>query len=171
MELQDIIRGRRSIRSYEDTPIDSQVLVELVEAGVWAPTGGNLQAWRFVIVTDKPVMKKVKMVSPGLLGDPPAAIAICQDMDEVETRGGKLGMEIIQMDTAMCAQNIMLSAYERGLGTCAVASFHRNGVHKILGLPERIVPQLLVSVGYAKKVPPPPPRKLEGLYFFEGYNG
>jgi nitroreductase len=171
MDVWEAIKGRRSVRSYEDRPVEKEVLMKLFEAGIWAPTAGNLQTWRFVIVTTKEMMRKIKMVSPGLLGDPPAVIAICQDMEEVRRRASKLGVELVQMDTAMCAQNIMLTAYALNLGTCAVGSFHQKAVHRLLHLPEKIVPQLLVSIGYPKKIPPPPPRKTEGIYFFEEYHG
>jgi nitroreductase len=171
MDVWEAIKGRRSIRSFEDRPVEKDTLLKLVEAGVWAPTGGNLQTWRFVIVTSKEMMRKVKMVSPGLLGDPPAVIAICQDLQEAQRRASKIGAEIVTMDTAMCAQNIMLAAYELNLGTCPIASFHKKGVQQLLHLPEGIMPQLLVSVGYAKKFPQSPARKMEGIYFFEKYDG
>jgi nitroreductase len=66
--------------------------------------------------------------------------------------------------------NITLAAYAQGLGTCVVASFHAKAVQRLLGLPERIVPVLIVAVGHAAKVPKPPARKVEGNYFFEAYD-
>ncbi len=172
MDLFEAIKGRRSIRRFEDRPVPREVLEQLIEAGIWAPSGGNWQTWRFVVLTEKVMLKKIKMVSPGLLGDPPALIAICQDIKEAEKRGGRIAVETVsQMDTAMCAQNIMLAAYALDLGTCAIASFHKEAVHRLLHLPEQIVPQLLVSVGYPKGAPNPPRRKTEGICFFEGYHG
>jgi nitroreductase len=172
MEVFDAIKGRRSVRNFTDEPVKRDVLERLIEAGVWAPSGGNWQTWRFVVVTEESILKKIKMVSPGLLGEAPALIAICQDIEEARTRGGRLGAEsVCLMDTAMSAQNMMLAGHALGLGTCPIASFHQEAVQRILGLPEKIVPQLLVSVGHPKKTPNPPKRRTEGICFFEGYHG
>jgi len=172
MEVLEAIKGRRSVRSFEDRPVEKEVLVLLMEAGVWAPSGGNAQTWRFVLVTDKETLRKIKMVSPGLLGRPPAVIVICQDVKEALQKGGTMGSETLtKMDSAMCAQNIMLTAHSLDLGTCVIASFHPKAVQELLSLPAETVPQLLVSVGYPKRVPSAPKRKTEGIYFFEEYHG
>lgn len=108
------------------------------------------------------------MVSPGVLGNPPAIIAICQDVAEAERRGDKLGRETLtQMDTAMAAQNIMLAACAAGLGTCPICSFHPGGMAKLLKLPDHIVPQLLITVGVPERVPPAPKRRLDVIWFEE----
>lgn len=168
MDLMEAIFGRRSVRSFQTEPVSEEVLKKLVEAGVWAPSGGNAQTWRFVVVTDPHCIRKIKMLSPGLLGDPPAVIAICQDVAEAERRGAKLGKEMLTvMDTAMAAQNIMLAAYAEGLGTCPICSFHPGGVQKLLQLPDGIVPQLLVSVGVPKSIPKPPKRNFDVVWFQE----
>jgi len=172
MEVFEAIRGRRSIRQFEEHSIGKEVLQRLIEAGIWAPSGGNAQTWRFLVVTEKHMLKKMKMVSPGLLGDPPAVIVICQDRKEAERKGGKLGVELVSvMDIAMAAENIMLAAYALDLGTCPIASFHREGIQHLFRLPEEIVPHLLISVGYPKKIRNPPKRQMEGICFFEEYSG
>ncbi len=52
MDVYDAIRGRRSIRRFAGVPLDRTVLKQIVEAATWAPSGGNAQTWRFVIVTE-----------------------------------------------------------------------------------------------------------------------
>jgi len=172
MEVFEAIRGRRSIRNFEDRPVGKEVLQRLIEAGIWAPSGGNAQTWRFIVVTEKHMLNKMKMLSPGLLGDPPAVIVVCQNRKEAERKGGRLGVELVSvMDTAMSAQNIMLAACALDLGTCPIASFHREGIQRLLRLPEEIFPHLLISVGYPKGAPNPPERQTEGICFFEEYRG
>jgi nitroreductase len=172
MDVMTAIKGRRSVRNFTGEPVDKDTLLKLLEAAVWAPSGGNGQTWRFVVVTETAMMKKIRMVSPGLLGDPPAVIVIAQDMALARHKGGKMGPETItKMDSAVAAQNIMLAAYEMGLGTCAIASFHPGAVAKVLGMPESMQPHLMVSVGHPAVDPPPPARLFDEVYWFEEYHG
>lgn len=167
MDLADILKSRRSIRVFKEDSVDPEILKKLVlEAAIWAPTGGNAQTWRFVIVNDRSLLKKIKMVSPGLLGDPPAVIVVCQDMEKAYSKGDRLGKDFLSiMDSAMAAQNIMLLAWFLNLGTCPIASFHPGALQKILHLPEHIVPHLVISIGYPKSIPQAPVRET-GVFWF-----
>lgn len=169
MEVLEAIKGRRSVRSFLDQPVEREILEQLVEAAIWAPSGGNAQTWRFVVITDPERIRRIKTVSPGLLGDPPAVIAVCQDLNEARAKGGEQGANFLAyVDAAMATQNLLLAAHAAGLGTCVVASFHRGAVGRLLGLPDGVEPLLLVSVGWPATVPPPP-RRREGVVFFEVY--
>lgn len=167
MDIWTAVKNRRSIRKFTDDPVEDKVLKNLVlEAGIWAPSGGNAQAWRFLVITDPKILNKLKLVSPGLLGTPNSVIVICQDLAYALERGGELGVKTLSlMDTAMAAQNIMLAAYAVGLGTCPIASFHPEAVQKIIGLPAHIYPQLLISVGFPGETPPAPRRSPNVIWF------
>jgi nitroreductase len=166
VDLWEAIRGRRSVRRFTDRAVGSSTLERLVEAAVWAPSGGNAQTWRFAIVADAAVIRKLKTVSPGLLGDPPAVVAVCQDLVEARRRGGTLGETFLAVaDAAMATQNLLLAAHAEGLGTCVVASFHRGAVVRLLGLGPGVEPILLVSVGWPAETPPPPPRRTGAVAF------
>jgi nitroreductase len=169
LDVWEAIQGRRSIRSFKSNPVPEDLIRRLIlEAGIWAPTGGNAQTWRFVVVTDPSVIHKIKMVAPGILGNPPVVIVICQDLDEAERKGSKLGRNVLTlMDTALASQNLMLAAYEQGLGTCIIASFHAGAVQQIAHLPPSIVPQLLMSLGYAQIKTRAPKRNTKVVWFNE----
>ena len=169
MDVWEAIQGRRSIRSYKPDPVPEDLIKKLIlEAGIWAPTGSNAQTWRFVAVTDPKLIRKMKMLAPGILGSPPVVIAVCQDLAESEKMVSKLGVEVVcLMDTAVAAQNILLAAYDKGLGTCLIASFHPGAVQEVLHLPPRIVPQLLISRGYPQANPKPPKRNTKVVWFNE----
>lgn len=172
MDVQQAIKGRRAIRKFQDKEISEEMLVQLVEAGVWAPTGGNSQTWIFIIVKDRSRIEKIKAISPGILGMPAALIAVCQDKELAYKKGGELGRNTSSvMDAAIASQNIMLQAFSEGLGSCPVLSFHKKGVQKLLSLPNHIVPELIVILGYPGESPKPPERKFEEVYFFEEYRG
>ena len=171
LELQEAIRGRRSIRSFERRPVPKELLHRLIESAIWAPTASNAQAWRFVVVTDPELVGKITTVSPGVIGDPPVIIAVCQDMDVARARWGEQKAEVLAcMDASMATQNLILAAHEAGLGTCVVASFHGKSLQRILKLPVTFQPQLLVSVGWPAETPSAPARRKEGVLFFEVYS-
>ena len=171
MELWEAINGRRSVRAFLDRPVERNVLERLLEAAIWAPSGGNAQTWRFVVVTESKRIRSIKTVSPGLLGNPAAVIAVCQDLAEARAKGGTLGETFLApVDAAMATENLLLAAYAEGLGTCVIASFHRGAVGRLLDLPEGVEPMLLVSVGWPAEAPLAPSRSGEGRVFFEVYN-
>lgn len=149
LDVWNVIQNRRSIRFFNSDKLNEEDLKKLIlEAGIWAPTAGNSQSWRFIIITNTKTLDKVRLVSPGLLGTPQGLIIICQDLNNAFDKGGELGVKTLSlMDTAMAAQNIMLAAYTIGLGTCPIASFHSESIQKIIGLPSNVCPQLLISVG------------------------
>ncbi|MDI6869168.1 MAG: nitroreductase family protein [Coprothermobacterota bacterium] len=166
MDVWTAVKTRRSIRSFTPGEVSEADLKNLIlEAGIWAPSGGNAQTWRFVILTDLNVLNKIKLVSPGLLGNPSALIVICQDLSLAFEKGGELGVSTLSlMDTAMAAQNIMLVAHASGLGSCPVASFHPEAIQKILNLPAHIRPQLLITIGIPKDTPTAPRRKTDVIW-------
>ncbi|MBA7574752.1 Albonoursin synthase [subsurface metagenome] len=170
MDIWTAIKNRRSIRNFTADPLEEKELRNLIlKAGIWAPSGGNAQNWRFIVITDQKVLNKLKLVSPGLLGSPQTIIIICQDLVNALEKGGELGVKTLSlMDTAMAAQNIMLAAYAVGLGTCPIASFHPEAVQRIMGLPVHIYPQLLISVGFSKENPPAP-RRDPNIIWFNSY--
>lgn len=168
MDVWEAIKGRRSVRRFADRPVERERLERLVEAAIWAPSAGNAQTWRFVIVADKESALRIKTVSPGLLGDPAALVAICQDLAEARRRSGTLGETFLApVDAAMAAQNLLLAAHAEGLGACVIASFHRRAVARLLALESEVEPILLVSVGWPAEAPPPPPRRRDCIAFAE----
>jgi nitroreductase len=160
MEVFDCIVNRRSVRAYEQRNVPDEILLKLIDAGRWAPSAGNIQPLLYLIATSATQIRKIKAFSPGMIFEPPAIIVICIDLDLATKKGGKLGRELLAIfDAGMAAQNIMLYATDLGLGTCAVRSFNPPALQPILKLPENVVPQLLVGVGYPAQQPIVPKRK------------
>jgi nitroreductase len=172
MDLYEAIHGRRSVRRYAPEAIDRAILDRIVDAAIWAPSGGNAQTWRFVLVTEPTRIAKLRTVSPGLLGAPPVVIAVCQDLGEARAKGSTLGETFLALaDSAMAAQNLILAAYAEGLGTCVIASFHGKAIGRLLDLPDHVRAVLLVSLGRPAEAPSPPPRRTEGVVHYEAFHG
>ena len=161
----EIVKKRRSIRKFKDQPVEDDKIKKILEAGVWAPSAGNLQPWVFIAVRDKRTVEKIKAISPGMFDVPPVLIVVCRDMEIAKRSGNE---ELSLLDVAMASQNMMLVACELYLGTCPIKSFNQKAVQVLLDLPEHIIPELLLAVGYPD-VDPAPPRRREGTIYFERY--
>ena len=170
MEVLEAIKTRRSVRTFTDTPIENDTLHDLIEAGVWAPSGGNMQSWRFVVISKPDQLENIRNLSPGIFGHPTAIITVCSDLAEAEEKGGPLGSAFLApTEAAMAAQNILLAAHAKGLGACVIASFHAAAVQRLLKLPKSIKPLLLIILGYPLAIPKAPVRKVEEIIWLETY--
>lgn len=172
METLQAIQQRRSVRAFTDEPVEISVLEELVEAGTWAPSGSNVQAWKFGIVTDPQLVRKIDLFSPGMSGNPPALIILCSDRAYAQKKGGAKGAdEFATLDCAYASQNIMLAAADRGLGTCAIKSYNDAALRRILNLPDNLVIELVIAMGRPAHEPKAPARKsLAEIAFYNTWN-
>lgn len=160
MELLDVIKGRRSIRSYQNKKIPKHLLEEIMEAAIWAPTGSNAQAWKFIVVDNDADIKNIKSLSPGIFNIPAAIVVVCRDLKRAYDIGSEIGRDVLSiMDISMASQNIMLRACDLGIGSCAVRSFGLTAVKRFLDLPNYLSPELLITLGYPEKIPDPPERR------------
>lgn len=168
MELNQAISGRRSIRHYADNPVCREKLRELLEAARWAPSAGNIQSWAFICITDPRKLHNIQVVSPGMLGNPKALICVCSDQKRAQEKSGAAGKILALFDCAMATQNILLRAYDLGLGSCVIRSFNQAAVQEILSVPHYLTPELLITLGYPV-TSPTPPKKRDNVFFWEEY--
>ncbi|MDH4207852.1 MAG: nitroreductase family protein [Anaerolineae bacterium] len=167
MDVMEAIMGRRSIRQFTDRPIDRGELERLLEAARWAPSGGNQQRWRFVVVTSLSQRELIRKFAPGIFAMPAAFIVVCADK-EPDANPWKLALYLA--DCSIASQNIMLAAHEMGIGTCVALSYAKSAISEILELPENVEPMLVVTLGYPAEAPEPPPRfELSKMAFEQRY--
>lgn len=161
MSVADCLRTRRSIRKFTDAPVNRTVIRELLEQAVLAPSASNLQPWKFAVADDPALVQKLKSFSPGIGGQPPCILVFCLDTDLLpkQAESGLPDTECAVLDLAMAAENLMLAAADRGLGTCVVKSFHPKLVRRILNLPDRLRPEFLVILGHPAQTPAMPRRR------------
>lgn len=159
MDVFEAVKGRRSIRRYKTDAVPKELVEKMLDAAHWAPSGGNIQPWKFIVISDRDLLELVRKVSPGYLGEAPLAILVCSDREKEYRIGGALGRDYLSIaDCAMAVENMLLVAYTLGLGTCVVKSFSRIAIKEMLEIPDDIEPELLVIVGYPAQTPNPPAR-------------
>lgn len=142
------IRSRRVTRAFDGRPVAIEAILDVLEAGRWATSGGNARIHRFLVVRDRGTLWRLRAVAPGMLGMPAAVIAICADATRAAEELVQLEHDPTTMiDVGTAAMNMMVAAHALGLGTCPVTSFSHVAVKVVLGLPADLEPELLLLVG------------------------
>jgi nitroreductase len=146
MAVLEVIKKRYSCRAYQEKEIEQEKLDEILEAGRQAPSAKNTQDWRFVVVRDKEVKKRVAASTnrPEVFAKAGVIIAACSNSDMVMTCGQAIG----PIDVAIALEHISLQAIELGLGTCWIGAFKEDAVRQELGVPEGVAIIELMAVGY-----------------------
>jgi nitroreductase len=167
VDVFEAIKGRRSIRQFTDEPIGGDALEKLLDAAKWAPSAGNQQKWRFVVVTSPSQRELIRKFAPGIFLMPAAFIVICA---EKAPDANPWAEATYLADCSIAAQNMMLAAYEMGIGTCVALSYAKVAVSEILDLPENVEPLLILTLGHPAEDPEPPPRLgLKEIAFMDEY--
>jgi nitroreductase len=162
MDIFKAILGRRSIRKFKDEPVEDDLIWKIIEAGIWAPSAGNIQSWELIIV--KKPKKKYKLGVAGymreFIGEAPVILVICANQLRSNSIYGDRGKDLYCIqDASVAAENMLLAIHALGLGACWVGSFDENIVSDVLGLPHGIRPITLIPLGYPDETPYPPPRR------------
>ena len=149
MDLTKIILKRRSIRRFTDKPIELATIGGILEIAKEAPSSGNIQNWRLIIVTEKKIRAEIVNACLGQnwLHTAPAIIVVCADVNLTKKYKKKSDLCSIQ-NTSIIATYIMLKAAEVGLGTCWVDGFDDSRISSILRLPANIKPYALLPIGH-----------------------
>jgi nitroreductase len=188
VELDDAIRGRRSVRLFKDEPVDREVVRELIELAVAAPSSHNLQPWHFYVATGEVRDRACEILSQttlyyeeyleslpeaqaeatiaffASLGDAPVIVAVT--LPSTEER-------LDQINSCVSAggaiQNMQLAAYERGLGSCNITfSFWvRDELSELFGAPEDREIVSLVILGHPAEEAVDRGRDLDVITFLE----
>lgn len=171
MELKDALAGRRSVRKYKDKKIPLNEIAEILEYARLAPSAGNTQNWRFIIVTDANKKKKIAeaSLSQHWMTTAPMLLVVCNNYSRLKELYGDNGRMFSIQNCAAIASHIMLLAKEKGLDTCWVGCFEPGALQKILDIPEHIDPEIVLCIGYSDeaKLGSHMRNEVEDMLFFE----
>jgi len=161
MELYEGLLTRRSIRKYTGKRIEDEKILDIIKAGMYAPSARNRKPWHFVVIDDKAIMKEIIKFHPfaSMLSEASHAIAVCGD-EKLENGPG-----YYKLDCSAATQNILLAAHSLGLGAVWLGIEPRqeriDALSKLLDLPSHIKPLSLISLGVPVKVTTEMPDRFE----------
>jgi nitroreductase len=178
MQLSEAIFGRRAVREYSNEPVDEPQVMGLISAAVQAPSAMNRQPWSFCVVRNQEILTQISNEAKShLLRSTPVGL-VSHHFEETlrdpafhifyhapvlivisATEDSEWGA----IDCALAAENLMLAAYDSGLGSCWIG-FAQGwlGTHEgkaILDLPANYIPVAPIIVGRPVNTPPPVPRR------------
>ncbi len=144
----EAIFNRRSIRKYSGEKVEESKIEKILRAAMQAPSAGNQQAWEFVVIRDKEMLKKLSEVSQYSKMAANADVVIVVLANEEYMRYPLYW----QQDLGAATENMMLQAVTEGLGSVWIAAAPREDriatMRKILSLPKTVIPFCMVAVGY-----------------------
>lgn len=169
MSILKIIKERRSIRDFEKRDIPEDVIDKLMDALIWAPSAGNLQSRKFYFVRDGKLKRELASaaLNQRFIAEAPLVVVGCTD-SRIYSRYGDRGVNLYAIQDVACSiMNMMLLAWENGLGSVWVGAFREGEVAEVLDLPNNLRPVAIVPLGYPSRIPSPPPRvsKKEAIEF------
>ncbi|MBU3170489.1 nitroreductase family protein [Clostridium estertheticum] len=144
----EAIFNRRSIRKYEDRPIEKEKIEKLLRAAMQAPSAANQQPWEFLVIEDKEILKKLSEVSPYSKMVRTSAVTFVL----LSRKDGLLAPGCVPQDMGAASENLLLQAVELGLGAVwlGVASIDErmSYIKDLFNLPDNIEAFALIPVGY-----------------------
>ncbi len=169
MELMEAIRTRRSIRKYEDREIPEEMIREILDAAMMAPSAGNAQPWQFVVVNDREILDSTKAVHPHLnmVTQAKVGILLCADLSLEKFPGYWV------QDCSAAMQNMLLAIHALGLGAVWTGVYPMEdrvqAFSRIFNLPEKVIPLGFVPVGWPAQSPQSKSRFKEDRVHYNTY--
>ena len=151
MDFYDVVKSRKSIKKFKNTPINAEKLARMINAAMMSPSWKNNSAYRFIIVDEKreleqiskAIMNKDNAAAQSIIDAPMTAIVVA-DPDasgEVENR------EYYLVDSAIAMEHFVLSATNEGYGTCWIASVDEDIIKKALSIPQNYKVVAMTPIG------------------------
>ena len=148
----EVIYTRRSVRSFTGATIPRESLMNILKAGMAAPSARNIQPWSFVAVTERDLLDGLceRLPYAKMLDKAGAAIIVCGVPAKDEVYGGKYWVE----DCSAAAENILLACHAMGLGAVWTAAYPNEDrmavVRDVIGVPEDVIPLAVIPIGVPK---------------------
>jgi nitroreductase len=179
IKIIESILKRRSIRKYEDRPVEREKLLACVEAARLAPSACNGQPWKYIVVDDADVKHKLAKeafsgvyVVTSFAAKAGAIVAITSEPAILPSMIGDnvRDTKFYLADLGISMAHFCLQAQALGLGTCMLGWFNHEKAAKVLNVPKKKKIEFLISIGYPAQSPDPRSRKkIEKMSSFNTY--
>jgi nitroreductase len=169
--LLELLKKRSSVRSFSKKVISKEIIDYILEAGRLSPSGGNEQPWKFGVINDKKLIKRISEIAYNQhwIAEADLLIVLCVDVvgdehggrDIQKARFPELEAEIEEMERELYSKlnqeehqskiagtHMVLAALEHGIGSTWVSYFKVDELSKLLGLSRNFIPAEIIAFGY-----------------------
>ena len=157
MPLLDVLKQRRSVRDFIDKPVEREKIMVCLEAARIAPSACNSQPWKFIVVDDERLKKKLCNAAFGgiysvnaFCKKAPVIVAVVSEKSKFLARIGGMfrGTEYNLIDIGISCEHFVLQAVDLGLGACWIGWFDEGAVKAVLKVPQEKKVDILIALGY-----------------------
>ncbi len=172
MELNELLKRRYSCRDYNKKKISEDDILKMLNNAVLAPNAGNLQSWKFVVISNETKKEEVaeSCLEQKWMTKANVQIIVLEDLNYVKRHYGKRAELYCIQNSSLAASNIMITAASLNIDSCFVSAFDEEMLKRCLGISEGIVPYCVITLGYSNdKVEEKKRFALNNSVFFEKY--
>jgi nitroreductase len=164
MTLDQLLRSRRSIRSYQPREVGDALITEILDLARYAPSSMNSQPCCFVVIRNADAKRRLALLknaycprekrayAADFLATAPVVVAVCVEKGRAHDRERENGV--------LATAHLLLAAHQRGLGGVYLSAYQPHdgalaaGISRELGLPPEVEPVTLVPLGFPAETPP-----------------
>ena len=173
MELDQVIKERKSVRKFKNLQVPWYLITECLDAATQAPSSGNVQNWRFIVIRNKESIAKISKMcdEQHWLLKAPVLIVVASDTTKISKLYGVRGEALYAVQNCASAiQNMLLKSHELGLGSVWIGAFDEISLKEFLNISPEVRPQAILALGYPDTYDHKPKRDpLEAVVSFEKY--
>ena len=156
------VRHRHSIRRYQsDMPVEEAKLHAILETAIAAPSAGDLQAYRIVVVSNAALRQQLATAAgQEFIATAPVCLVFCADPERSKQKFGDRGHDLFAIqDATIAAAYAQLAVVAAGMGSTWVGKFEPASIRQALEISEELEPVAMLCVGYPDELPEPSPRR------------
>ncbi len=173
MSVFEAIATRRSIRKFTAQDVPMELLGVVIDAGRYAPSSGNIQNWRFILIKNPETKQKIAEICQQQLwiAEAPVLLVVCSETEKLKRFYGKRGEMLFSVqNTSAAIQNMLLTIHGLGMASCWIGAFDEDVLKRQLSIPDDVRVQAVLPIGFADEIVPAPTHyTMENVMYFEKY--
>lgn len=144
MQVSEAIKTNRAVRQFAERPVPPEDIARIVNAGRLSGSAKNRQPWTFIVVTERETLRALAACGPWCAHAAGAAFAVVLVVDDLQTPPTLT----TPFDLGRASQNMILAAWELGIGSCMGTLYEPEVAQRVLGIPADKDAPWLISFGY-----------------------
>jgi len=170
MDLKDVVQETINVKKYWADKILLELVEEIIDSGRYATCAGTTVSWKVIVITDDKLKDKISTccMDQNWIGKAPVVLVVCSDATSFKKFYGKKGEDVYAIqNTIAAAENMRITATSLGISSCWISFFEEKSLKRVLKIPEKIKPEVVITLGYSDMKTERPSRTgLDRLVYF-----